>query len=318
MPQEHLQHLSKEHHPIRLQRILFATDFSPTAAMALPYAAALARRFHAEICVTHVIPPDEFNDIPQSERDATLDRMKLSAGERIKTLLTSSHFSEIPFRILLEHGDILDVISALVEKHGIDLIVAGSHGRHGIHKLLSPPVEEGIAQAAACPAMLIGPQAEIDPQAKLDLKRILYATDFSADSVPALDYAYSLANAYHADLYIFHVAENIWKEPLSTRATPEEFCRMRLLENGLPQNEQGVQPKYLVDFGPAESLILETAQKRDVQLIVVSVPASSHPHLSSHLPGPMAYNLASHARCPVLGVRSATQYAEKFAPKHAS
>ena len=310
MPQTHL--------PIRLHRILFATDFSPTAAMALPYAAAIARRFHAEIYVTHVIPPDAYQDIQPSERDATLLQMKQSAEQRIKTLLTSSHFSEISFQILLEHGDILEVISTLVDKHSIDLIVAGSHGRHGIHKMLSPPVEEGIAQAARCPALLVGPQAEIDPQAKLDLKRILYATDFAAESGPALDYAYTLANAYDADLYIFHVAENIWKEPLSTQLTPEDFCRMRLLENGLPQNEQGVEPKYLVDFGPAESLILEAAQKRDVQLIVVSVPATTHPHLSSHLPGPMAYNLASHARCPVLGVRSTAQAAERFAPKHAS
>jgi nucleotide-binding universal stress UspA family protein len=45
--------------PIRLQRILFATDFSPTSAMALPYAAAIARRFRASIYVAHVIPAEE-------------------------------------------------------------------------------------------------------------------------------------------------------------------------------------------------------------------------------------------------------------------
>ncbi len=298
------------HHPVRLQRILFATDFSPTAAMALPYAAAIARRFNAEIYVAHVIPPNAYQHIQPTERDATLRQMKQSAEERIRTLLASSHFNNISFQILLEHGDILEVISVLVGTHHIDLIVAGSHGRHGIHKMLSPPVEEGIAQAVRCPALLIGPQAEIDPEANLDLKRILYATDFAAESGPALDYAYTLANAYNAHLYIFHVAENIWKEPLSTRMTPEEFCRMRLLENGLPQNEQGVEPRYLVDFGPAESLILEAAQKRHVQLIVVSVPSTPHPHLSSHLPGPMAYNLASHARCPVLGVHSTAHEAE--------
>jgi universal stress protein A len=308
MPQKRLP---EEHHPVRLQRILFATDFSPTAAMALPYAAAIARRFNAEVYVTHVIPADEYQHIQLSERDATLRQMKQSAEERIRTLLTSSHLNNISFQILLEHGDILEVISALVATHNIDLIVAGSHGRHGIHKMFSPPVEEGIAQAVRCPALLIGPQAEIDPEANLDLKRILYATDFAAESGPALDYAYTLANAYDSDLYIFHVAENVWKEPLSTRMTPEEFCRMRLLENGLPLNDQGIEPRYLVDFGPAESLILEAAQKRQVQLIVVSVPEATHPHLSSHLPGPMAYNLASHARCPVLGVRSTAQEAEK-------
>lgn len=122
-----------------------------------------------------------------------------------------------------------------------------------------------------------------------------------------MDYTYALAKTYGADLYIFHVTEDIWSEPLSTRMSSEAFCRMRLLEKGWRQGEQGVEPEFLLEFGPSESMILEAAEKRGVQLIVVGVPSTTHPHFSSHLPGPMAYNLASHALCPVLAVRSAQE-----------
>ena len=291
--------------PIRLERILFATDFSQTAATALPYGAAVARRFGSTIYVANVIHADEYAHIEPNQLDRTLDQMKQAAEQRIKALLASSHFDDIPFQVILDHGDPTAVIAALVDKHSIDLIVAGSHGRHGIHKLLSPSMDESIARAAACPALLIGPAAAIEPEAEVHLKQMLLATDFSPESRRAVEYAYTLAKAYGAKLYVFHVAEDVWSEPLSTRMSANAFCRMRLLEIGWPQSEQGIEPEFLVEFGPSETLILEAAAKHGVELIVVGVPRTTHPHLSSHLPGPLAYNLASHSRCPVLAVRSA-------------
>ncbi|HEY3988750.1 MAG TPA: universal stress protein [Acidobacteriaceae bacterium] len=292
---------------IRLERILVATDFSPTSAMALPYAAAIAHRFGSSIYVSHVIHAKEYAHIAADQLDRTLLQMKQAAEQQMKALLASSHFNDIPFQVILDHGDPVAVISALVDKYSIDLIVAGSHGRHGIHKLLSPSADEAIARAAACPALLIGPEASIAPEAEMRLKSMLFATDFSPESRRAMEYAYALAKAYGANLYIFHVTEDVWNEPLSTRMSADAFCRMRLLENGWPQSEPGVEPEFLLEFGPSESMILEAAKKRGVQLIVVGVPRTAHPHLSSHLPGPMAYNLASHSLCPVLAVRSAAQ-----------
>jgi nucleotide-binding universal stress UspA family protein len=291
---------------IRLERILFATDFSPTAAMALPYAAAIARRFHATIYVVHVIPIEEYAHIAPEQLDRTLREMKQAAEHRTTALLASSHFKDIPFQVILAHGDPMTVTSALVDEHSIELIVAGSHGRHGLHKLLAPSMDEAIARAAACPALLIGPEAAIEPETEVHLERILFATDFSPHSRRAMDYAYALAKAHGAHLYVLHVAEDVWNEPLSTRMSADAFCRMRLLENDLPQNPGGIEAEFLVEFGPPETLILEAARKHGVQLIVVAVPRTSHPHLSSRLPGPLAYNLASHALCPVLAVPSTT------------
>jgi nucleotide-binding universal stress UspA family protein len=294
-----------EYHPIRLKKILFATDFSHTSAMALPYAAAFARRFGSSICVTHIIPPEAFAHIPPDQLEATLRQMKEDAKQQITALLASSHFSDIPFQIILDHGDVMPMISGLVEKHNIDLIVAGSHGRHGVQKLLSPSVEEAIARAAACPALLIGPEAAIEPEAEVHLSRILYATNFSRQSRRAMDYAYALAKAYEAELLVMHVAENILKEPLANRMTAGEFSRMRLLESDLLENARGVEPEFLVAFGMPEERILQTAKQRGIQLIVVGVPGSTHPGLSSHLPGPLAWDLAAHSPCPVLAIRSA-------------
>ncbi len=132
--------------PIHLKRILFTSDFTETSAMALPYAAAFARRFVAEIFAIHVIPADEYQHIHRTELDEVLEQLKHEAGKRIKELLAAAGFAEIPYSILFDHGDVMEAIAANVREHQIDLIVAGSHGRQGIKKLLYPSTAEAIAR----------------------------------------------------------------------------------------------------------------------------------------------------------------------------
>jgi len=295
--------------PIQINRILFASNFTDTSAAALPYAAAFARRFNAQIHVFHVIAPEEYAHIEPSQLDAALRQMKADTEARIKKLLAASHFSKISYRIDIDHGNVMEAIAAQVRKHRIDLIVAGSEGRHGVQKLLAPSIDEAIAREVDCPVLLVGPDVAVRPEDEVHLSRILLATDFEPHSKTVMNYAYALAAVYAAQLYVLHVADDVWKEPLSTRMTPDAFCRMRLLEKHLPERAHGIEPEFLVEFGSPESLILESAQKIAAELIVAGVPATAHPGLSSHLPGPLAYNITSHARCPVLAVRNAAQEA---------
>jgi nucleotide-binding universal stress UspA family protein len=292
-----------EEFPIRMKRILFATNFTETSAAALPYAAAFARRFNAEICATHIIPHEEYAHLEPAQRDETVSRMKQTARKRIKRLLAQSRFNDIRFRIILDHGDVMETISKVVESEQIDLIVAGSHGRHGPQKLVFPAVDESIARMAECPVLLVGPHVVLEPAAETDIQRILHPCDFRTYSGAGLKYSYALAQAYGADLYLLHITENAWDEPLSTRVTPEAFFHMRLAENELPSHPTGIGLHFQVEFGPPESLILEAAETHAPQLIVMGVPSTNHPELWAHFPGPLVYDIASHALCPVLAVR---------------
>jgi nucleotide-binding universal stress UspA family protein len=289
---------------IRLKRILYATNFTQTSAAALPYAAAFARRFGAEICATHIVSAAEYGVIEPGAPDVALQEMNQAAQTQIERLLAASSFRHIPFRIVLDRGDVLERISAVVDREQIDLIVTASGGRHGFKKLFAPAVDESIARMAACPVLLVGPEVGIEPQAEAHIRCILHPSELQTYSGPALEYAYALAQAYGASLHILHIAEDAWQEPLSTRMAPEAFIRMRLLEIALPAGAAGVEIHFYVEFGPPEELILEAAEKHEAQLIVMGAPATAHPGLSSRLPGPLVYNIASHAFCPVLAVRS--------------
>jgi len=291
-----------ENAPIRFNRVLLTTDFSSILEKALPYAAAIARHFGATLHVVHVIATEDYAHIPASERIQALARMKLAAEGQITAILATSHFQGIPHNIILGHGDVLAVLSRIVEEQNIDLIVTGTHGKHGLEKLLSGSMAEEIFRLASIPVLAIGPEVIIDPQVEVRINRILYATDFSPESRRAMRYAYALAAEYGAHLYCLHVVEDVWQEPFSTRVSADTFCRGQIHEKGFSDIEEDVQPEFLVEFGMAEQLTLEVARNREIQLLVLSVPGTGHPVLSAHLPGPTAYNIVSHAACPVLGV----------------
>jgi nucleotide-binding universal stress UspA family protein len=290
---------------IRFDRILFATDFSPISAMALPYAAAIARRFSSTLYVLHVISAESHADLSGENRDEILAGLRQQAEQRITALLASSHFQGIAHQVLLEQGDILPVLSSVAQKQNVDLIVAGTHGRHGLQKLLLGSVAEEISRLVRLPVLLIGPEVRIPPEAEVRIQRILHVTDFSAGSRRAMDYAYALARAYAAQLYFLHVSEDATAEPLSARMPPQVFFRARFQQQHWPQAEQGITAQFLVEFGSPERISLEVAENRNVQLIVLGEPETTHLELSAHLPGPLAYNVMSHARCPVLVIRAA-------------
>ena len=288
---------------ILFSRILLATDFSPSSMAALPFAVAIARRFGSKLYLAHVISAEAFSVVPLSELDSALENIRAHVEEQMAALRAMALLSGITHEVLVESGDIWPVLSAMVEKHNIDLIVIGSHGRRGIEKLLLGSTAEEILRLAPNPVLIVGPESSVSPEAETSLRRILYATDFSSESEPAMHYAYHLSREYGASLVFLHVVEDAWKEPLSTSMQPADFFRLRLLENHWAFEETGIEPEIRVEFGQRADSILEVAEKLQIDLIVLGVRGTSHPRITAHLPGPTAYDVVSRARCPVLVVR---------------
>lgn len=292
---------------IRFGKILVPTDFSELSNAVIPYGAALARRLGSILYVAHVIPSNSYEHLAIQDQGAVLARMSGEAEKRISDLLSPTEFKGIRYQGLVDHGEVWPELSSMVTKNGIDLIVTGMHGWHGVRKLVSGSMAEEIFSLAPCAVLLIGPGVNIALKTEERLERILYVTDFSEESKRAMKYAYDLAKISSAKLYFLHIVSDVWSEPLCTRMSPDAFFRLRILEKGWPEREQGIEPEYLVECGSPEALPVEVAGKHNVQLMVLNAPGTSHPGLAARLPGPLAYNIASHSPCPVLIVRGTSK-----------
>ncbi len=145
-----------------------------------------------------------------------------------------------------------------------------------------------------------------------NVKRILFATDFSDNSRYALTYAVSFAKQYDAMLYILHVIQQP-SYPLGMYAeisfdAMDKFNRN--ISEAVEKEMKALREKELQGLAKYECLILQgtpfleilrTAREREADLIVVGTHGRTG--LDHVLFGSTAEKVVRRAPCPVLSVR---------------
>ena len=286
---------------ISLTKILVATDFSEVSDRALGYAIALARRYDARIYLAHVITPDPFQFAEPQLAQATYEKVRQAAEEGITDILISGKLRGLPHEVLLEEGNVWPTLEKLIIEHEIDRVVAGTHGRGKVQKILIGSVAEEIFRQADTAVLTVGPSVKGDPQREIDLKHILFATDFGPGAQKAAAHAFSLAQEHNATLTLLHVIESAaaYTEESVARQREINSVRMRqLMPNG---TEDWCKPEFRVTFGSAVEEILIAARESQADLIVMG--AKPRRSLAGHVPLTIAYNVVTKATCPVLTVR---------------
>lgn len=288
---------------IQLKNILFATDFSPASRLTIPYALELAKHYGAKLYALHVRPPVVNPMTPPVSWKGLEEAANRESEQQRKELLTA--LAGIQSEILLNEGDLWSNLEAIMEAVKIDLIVMGTRGRSGVVKLLLGSTAERIFRQAPCPVLTVGPHSLGEPKRGGEFSRILFATDFSPESVAAAPYAISLAQEYQAYLTLLHVVE----EPKAGDLVhPSELTESstQLLHNLVPPDaELWCVPEYVVARGLVAEKILEVATQSKADLIVLGVrQASGFAGAATHLPIAIAHKVVSHATCPVLTVRA--------------
>lgn len=177
--------------------------------------------------------------------------------------------------------DVADtVLDALVDLKP-DLVVVGTHGRHGFAALTRGSVGEAIARNLAVPALVVpNPAASFVDRATgaIDLRHILIPAGNRAFALRGLDAARSLvalAGVADAELELLHVGTD---DP--TLAT------------------LGV--KLTRADGKLEDAILEVARTR--QACVIVMPTRGHDGIGDVLLGSHTERVIREAGCPVLSV----------------
>jgi nucleotide-binding universal stress UspA family protein len=287
--------------PIRLRNILLATDFSSASGAALNYALAIARRYESQLYVAHVIRPDAYQLVPPESAAATLELVRRSAEQSMADLLISGRLRGIPHQVLLEQGELWTVLSKLIQENDIDLVVVGTHGRTGVQRVVLGSVAEQIFRLSDRPVLTVGPNAPDEAPEEVELKSIIFATDFSPTAERALAYALSLAQEHQAHLTLLHVVQDFDGVSDKSIARVREFFTHRLQRLLPPGADLWCEPEFAVWFGTPVEGILEVASTQQAQLIVLGV--RSGPVLVGHLPPAKAYRIVCQARCPVLTVR---------------
>jgi len=299
---------------VEIKNVLFATDFSDASEAALPYVAALSLRYGSTIHLAHVLPDVTFLR-PGAPDPAVMGSIYEDAhsGAQEKMQRLADRLKGFPHHTYLRHGETCEVLSEIISEQKVDLVIAGTHGRTGLGKMVMGSVAEEILRQASCPVLTVGPKVvgtvtpaprrdrELPP-AQINIHQILYATDFKQESVEAVSHAVSLAREFRARLALLHVIED-YGDHLHERPGPIDDVLQKL--QALVGEDAGLRypPEILAQFGlPAES-ILQAASEREADLIVLGVrPANGHLGAATHFGRAVAHKVIVGATCPVLTV----------------
>lgn len=144
----------KVKHPKKKQkaisRVLFPTDFSETANLALKRAVALVEDFDAELFVLHVVDDTLISTHVQTERELILKELRAHALEEMKKGLPVHLLENFDTVGAVKRGEPGKAIAAYAETHACDLIVMGSHGRTGVKRALLGSVADKVVRQAKC------------------------------------------------------------------------------------------------------------------------------------------------------------------------
>jgi nucleotide-binding universal stress UspA family protein len=178
---------------IELRRVCVPTDFSVSAEWALHYAAALAEKFGAELHLLHVLqdpevavahpdftarneaartyfraleqlPPDEESAPRTAEREplpdeatrAFLKSLEADVGRLYDQLpAVAPWWERLSIVRATRFGHPVEEICRYARRHGVGLLVLGTHGRSGLRRVLLGSVAERVVRTAPCPVLTV-------------------------------------------------------------------------------------------------------------------------------------------------------------------
>ena len=137
------------------RHILHATDFSTDCRAVSDQAALLARQFDARLSLLHVVdyvPLDLSNDMMLAEPVDIDGRLVSEAREQLTALAGELGVPDVQTHITL--GSTGSEIRRVADEQGVDLIVVGSHGRHGVALLLGSTAN-AVLHGATCDVLAV-------------------------------------------------------------------------------------------------------------------------------------------------------------------
>ena len=289
--------------PAGWSSILLAADLSATASRPLHVALELARIYSAPLAAVHI--PVLGAARGTHSAGGTKDPPQGGGGlskERRRRL--EERLSAVSHELILRGGESGQALFGMIERRKPDVLVLETAGdvRRGVARAArggQKNIAEEIFRRAPCAVLAVRPSAAAEEEdAATCFERILYATDFSVESLAAAPSAVSLASRAGAQLTLLHASDE--------RQPEEASAALETLRDLVPLGTRlFAKPRCLVERGALAEVCLRLAAAEDSSLLVLGIARDeAGTYLGPRQTVAEAWDIAMRASCPVLTVRS--------------
>jgi nucleotide-binding universal stress UspA family protein len=259
---------------LNIQRILLPVDFPDTSLRVVHQAATLARHFHSEIVMLHVVTEQNHaagvpEDGPEIDGRNMLAEIVREAEKKQDPSL-GQELEGLAIRGVLGKGDPARAIVETSQVEKADLIMMPSHGST-FNQFLLGSVTAKVLQGTECPVWT-GAHTEESPAPEFAIRSVLCAVDFGPRSHKTVSWAAQIAAGFGARLTLAHVTASVelwgpggsyvdqkWKKELVGDAS-QRIAKL--------QQDMGTKADVLIGSGDVPKVLSQAARQTDADLLV--------------------------------------------------
>jgi len=267
-------------------KILLPVDFSERSVDAARQAEVLARHFHSDVTVLHVVDPD------QPEFGAfELGGVK---ARELETLL-SRDFAGASISRIVRNGNPAREILDFAGSNHVDLIVMASHGYGPFESFVMGSVAAEVLREASCPVWITA-HAQQGPAPMFHT--VLCAVDLGPRSESIVNWASQFAAAFKARLFVLYVLRNF--ESGEQPDSPEErLSRMDREELDKVKRILGKEGQLLFAGGDIPEAVCRQAKELHADLVAIGRSPKADDAGTART---TSFTIIRESSCPVVNI----------------
>jgi nucleotide-binding universal stress UspA family protein len=292
-----------------MSAIVCATDLSEGSNKALHLASFIAENYKAKLIVAHVIdlpavtPYGETMVDPQELQS----RVAQSAREQINDILGGKPKDHWELKVTI--GYPTKEIHEIIRETGAGLLVAATHIRSGIERLLLGSVTRKLMFTLKVPFLVVSGSLPMERTSLHKIESILISTDFSRESLEAVSWGFDFARVFDSRPTLVSVIEStqldqiLHMDPQKEKAVAQKYTDdlTRKLEELVPEDLREKTAIKVLAGHPHEELN-KFAILNHMDLIVVGVHGRGF--FENIMVGSTTDRLVRMGQFPILAVRS--------------
>jgi nucleotide-binding universal stress UspA family protein len=224
-----------------------------------------------------------------------------TARDKVRALQTGLVDAGLDVEVRVATGDVTDTLLAMAAEAYVDIVIAGTHGKGVLSKLIQGSVSEDIVQHSQVPTLMVRYdllRAASHPRdiAESFARSLLVPTDFSSSSMRALVTIFELPPRSIGTLHLLHVREQKLSGEKERKA--EEGAEFQLGNMATMAAEHEISAHTVIKKGDAKRVILQEVNERRVTGMVVGTRGPNP--LQEVMLGSVSLTLMRQASCPVM------------------
>ncbi|GAA4270627.1 universal stress protein [Hyunsoonleella aestuarii] len=273
-----------------MKKIIVPIDFSEHSEYALKAAAKLAKKNNADLLALHML---EMSDVMLTSSEDLQNQKAIFffklAEQRFTDFLKKDYLKGITVIPIVKHFKVFSEVNDVAKKNNADIIVMGSHGSSGMKEFFVGSNTERVVRHSEIPVLVVKKDLP-----EIDFEVVVYACDFSIDSIEPYLKAKKMIENMNAKMYLVHVnlPNDRFKSSLEIEQGVVNFL------NKAEGNLDKVESIHYISDYTVEEGILNFSNKVGADLI--AIPTHGRKGLAHFFEGSISEDIANHATLPVM------------------